>query len=171
MDGIAEALNTTFKMDVSKEIKEEKSLKSQLVEMDSKKKEIQSRLVIEDKEVIKAELMEMLSSVQDIRRILEENLRRPPLKSSDVETYSMVVGQITTLIRELRQLNMDVVNVEMNQRKMDYAIDKQTGSVVNNTTNNVLMVSSKDLDAMINNAKENSRLNEIDATFDVSVVK
>lgn len=171
MDGIATALNTTFQMDVSKEIKEEKTLKAQLTEMDSKKKEIQKRLVVEDKELIKSELMEMLSSVQDIRRILEENLRRPPIKASDVETYSMVVGQITTLIRELRQLNMDVVNVEMNQRKMDYAIDRQTGNIVNNTTNNVVLVSSKDLDAMINDAQEKSKLNEIDATFDVSVIK
>ena len=164
-DGISKALNTTFEMDTLK--KDIVSIDKELNILESKKKAYEkNRLAIEDKEYLALELKELIASTQEVRRILEENLRKPPHKASDVEAYSMVIGQITTLVRELRQLNVDVVSTEISQRKLD--IKTEAPTTIGTQNNNVFMLDAKSLNAMITNAKETSQLKHIVADFDIS---
>lgn len=164
-DGISKALNTTFEIDSIK--KDIVSIDKELNILESKKKAYEkNRLAIEDKEYLALELKELIASTQEVRRILEENLRKPPHKASDVEAYSMVIGQITTLVRELRQLNVDVVSTEISQRKLD--IKTEAPTTIGTQNNNVFMLDAKSLNAMIVSAKEKSQLKNVVADFDIS---
>lgn len=161
-DGISKALNTTFETKVIE--KENEDIDKKISELKTKNNNlISGRLTIEDKEYLKIELMEAIESSQNIRRLLEDNISRPPIRSQDVEAYSMVLGQITVLLKELRQLNVDTVNTELSLRRMG------DGRNSGNTTNNYLLLTSKDLDSMINKAKDNNQLKAIDATFDTTL--
>lgn len=165
-DGISRALNTSFVEEAKKEIV---SIDKELEKLDTKKKSYDSKRVsIEDKEYLALELKELIASSQEVRRILEENLRKPPHKASDVEAYSMVIGQITTLVRELRQLNVDVVSTELTQRKMDLKTETTNAPSIGTQNNNVFLLDAKSINAMIANAKSTAQLQHIDATFDTS---
>lgn len=166
-DGISKALNMTFKMDAVETAKNEiVNIDQQLNALDTKTKTYENnRLVVEDKEYLKLELKDLIASTQEMRRILEDSLRKPPHRSSDIEAYSLVIGQITTLLRELRQLNMDTVNVEMGQRKLETRIANASPSI-GTQNNNVFLLDAKELDAMINNAKATSQLKNVVVDFD-----
>jgi hypothetical protein len=169
MDGISKALNTSFQKDISKNEKEIISLDVELESLKTKKELYETkRLTLEDKEYMALELKELISSTQEVRKILEENLKRPPHRASDVEAYSLIISQLTVLVRELRMLNTDSVGVELTQRKMDM----KTESVqIGTQNNNVFLFDSKSLDAMINDAKENSQIKNIVADFDITDVR
>lgn len=170
MDGISKALNTSFQVDVSKETKEIVSLDKELETLKTKTESYEAkRLTLEDKEYMALELKELITSTQEVRRILEENLKRPPHRASDVEAYSLIISQLTVLVRELRMLNTDSVGIEMAQRKLD--IKREPTQQIGTQTNNVFLFDAKSLDAMINNAKENSQMKNIVADFDISDVR
>jgi hypothetical protein len=164
MDGISEALNTTF---VSSEKSKVVSIDTELKTLGTKKKKYEDhRLTMEDKEYLTIELKELIESTQEVRRILEENLKKPPHKASDVEAYSMVIGQITTLVRELRILNTDVVTTEIAQRKLDFKTETPN---IGTQNNNVFLLDSKTLSNMIKDASNTSQLNDVVVDFDNSV--
>lgn len=163
IDGIAEALNTTFKTaDIPKTI----------INIDKKINEVQQvtnnqYVTLEDKEYLKLELMEMISSMQAMKRFLEEQLQKPPIKASEVESYSMLSEKILTAIKELRILNMDVINTNIAQKRLDQSYQIKTGNITNNVQNNVYMLDSKSLDDMIKNAENNRRIDSIDVDFEI----
>lgn len=157
MDGISKALNTEFEMDVvpvptKKEI-------APIIDT--------GRLVIDDKEYMRLELMEAISSLQTMKTLIEEDLARPPRKASDVEAYTMVISQIKECVRELRQLGGDSSSLELNQRKLDKQVAAAMGGQIGTQINNTFFLDSKELSKMISDAKANNSLKEIDATFDV----
>lgn len=163
IDGIAEALNTTFKTtDIPKAV----------INIDKKINEVQQAtnnqyVTLEDKEYLKLELMEMISSMQAMKRFLEEQLQKPPIKASEVESYSMLSEKILTAIKELRILNMDVINTNLAQKRLEQSYQIKTGNITNNIQNNVLMLDSKSLDEMIKNAENNRRIDSIDVDFEI----
>lgn len=164
MKGISTILNTTF--EETKDLTISKDIKSI-----NKKIETYSdnRMRIEDKEFLRNELMDLISSTKFTLQIIEDELKRPPIKSTLIEAFAMLTKEMRGYINELRQLNNDVIDVELKQRKQDN-IDVRN-NVTNNTTNNVYMFDSKSLDAMLDNAKKNNMLNAIDVDFKEDNIK
>lgn len=158
-DGISKALNSEFEMEESFPTVSPK--KEIVLAEDSTDK----RLKIDDKEYLRLELMETISSLQNLRAILEQDLSKPPRKASDVEAYTLVVSQIKECVRELRQLDSDSAHLELSQRKLDKQIATANGSTIGTQVNNTFFLDSKQLREMISTAKENNSLQYIDADF------
>jgi len=86
------------------------------------------------------------------------------------EVYATLSKSVLDGIKELRDLNMDIENLKIKKEAMSLKqqIARKSPDNGGNTTNNVnLMLSGKDLFSMLNKAKLDSELNEIDAEFDV----
>lgn len=162
IDGISRALDTSIiTQDIPKTI----------ISIDKKLNEVQAvttngYATLEDKEYLKLELMEMISSMQAIKRILEEQISRPPFKASELEAFSVFSEKILSAIKELRILNMDIINVNLAQKRLQQALEIKTGNTTNNIQNNVYMLDSKSLDNMIKNAEQNRRIDAIEVDFE-----
>jgi len=162
MDGISKALNTSFSSSVNE-------VSTKIKEIEKKSQNYENvRMVIEDKEYIRTELIELISSTQVIKKLVEEELQRPPIKASLIESYAMLNEKINGYLRELRQLNIDVVNAELSQRKIDSIHQRATGE---KTTNNVFLLDASALDKMVSDAKANSMLNAIEVDFKIDNIK
>lgn len=163
IDGIAEALNTTFKTaDIPKAIEK---LDSKVIQ--AKTINANEYATLEDKDYLKLELFDLISSMQATKRILEENLVKPGIKSSEIEAIAVFSEKILTAIKELRILNMDVINTNLAQKRLDQSYQIKTGNITNNVQNNVYMLDSKSLDEMIKNAENNRRIDSIDVDFEI----
>jgi len=166
--GLSKALNTTFETDIVEVSKKEistidekiKALDEQTINYKTDK------VVLQDKNLIREELIDLLNGVNDVKRYVEEEIKRPPISPRLLETYSMVVTQSKELLRELRQLSINTSDLELSQRKMDQNFDFKTGNVTQNIQNNTFNLSSSDLDKMIDNAKSSSRIDLIEIDFE-----
>lgn len=155
MDGIAKALNTTYEPETSiTEIEEVKNLSGKVSEI---KTSDTASYSLEDKKYLKQELYDIIQSVQSMRKFLEEQIMRPPIRASEVEAYSTVLRELKDAIKELRILNIDIVNTE---RKSGALIGGNT-----NIQNNLYMLDSKSLDMMIENAQKNKAIDSIKIDF------
>jgi hypothetical protein len=105
--------------------------------------------------------------MQATKRILEENLVKPGIKSSEIEAIAVFSEKILTAIKELRILNMDVINTNLAQKRLEQSYQIKTGNITNNVQNNVYMLDSKSLDDMIKNAENNRRIDSIDVDFEI----
>jgi hypothetical protein len=161
MDGISKALNSDFEMEESLPVIIPKK------EITLTEDSSNSRLKIDDKEYMRLELMETITSLQNLRMILEQDLSKPPRKASDIEAYTLVVSQIKECVRELRQLDAESSNLELNQRRLDKQISLANGgnATIGTQVNNTFILDNKQLREMINNARENNSLKTIDAEF------
>jgi hypothetical protein len=165
--GLSKALNTTFELDVveveKKEITIDEKIKALEIQTATYKTD---KVVLEDKNYIREELMALLASNNHIIACVEDEIRKPPISPRLLETYSMVLTQSKELLRELRQLSINTSDLELAQRKMDQNFDLKTGSVTQNIQNNTFNLSSSDLDKMIDNAKSSSRIDLIEIDFE-----
>jgi hypothetical protein len=162
IDGISKALNTSM-------IVEE--IPKTIINIDKKINEVQvatnnNYVTLEDKEYLKMELMEMISSMQAIKRILEEQISKPPFRSSELEAFSVFSEKLLNAIKELRVLNMDILNSTLAQKRLQQALEIKTGNTTNNIQNNLYMLDSKSLDNMIKNAEQNRRIDAIEVDFE-----
>jgi hypothetical protein len=162
-DGISKSLNTTF---------ESEEVNTKISKVNNTLLKVKSnRLVIENVEYLRNELKESLESAQTIRFLLEENLRKPPHSARDVEAYTLVLSQIKEIARELRQLDSDAAALELNQRKLDKQLEALGQGQIGTQINNTFLLDSKQLAGMISDAKKNSTMKSIDATFAVDKFK
>ena len=162
IDGISKALDTTMLTE---------DIPKTIINIDKKINEVQSvttngYATLEDKEYLKMELMEMIQSLKYSQRFLEEQLMKPGVKSSEIEAYSVFCEKILTAQKELRILNMDNINVNLAQKRLQQALEIKTGNTTNNIQNNVYMLDSKSLDNMIKNAEQNRRIDAIEVDFE-----
>lgn len=155
-DGISEALGTIYE----KEEEVRPAIRKETMPTEDKK-----RLTIESKKFLLDELKESLHNAKTMCSILEDNLRKPPHKAQDVEAYSLVLSQVKEIAREIRQLEMDENNLELNQRRLDRQISAMGGGHIGTQVNNTYFLDAKELANMVRNAKENNTLNQIEAEF------
>lgn len=162
IDGISKALDTTMIVD---------EIPKTIINIDKKINEVSvatssGYMTLEDKEYLSMELKEMIESMKHSQRFLEENFLKPGCKASEVESYSMLSEKLLTAIKELRILNMDIINVNLAQKRLQQALEIKTGNTTNNIQNNVYMLDSKSLDNMIKNAEQNRRIDSIEVDFE-----
>lgn len=161
MDGIAKALNTEYVPEPKESIKDYKEIQT-LSEKLNEVKTLDPVIPLEDKKYLKLELMEVIQSVQDMRRFLQEQIQKPPIRASEVEAYAMVVRELKDSIKELRVLNMDIVNTELALMRMN----KAANQAITNVQNNVYMLDSKALDKMIDDAQKNRSIDNVEINFE-----
>ena len=161
-DGISKALNTSF------EIEDEIiSIDKEMATLNNKTQQYnRDKLELEDKEYIVSELKELIASTKSMKSYLEENLKRPPTKASDVEAYSLILSQLGVFLRELRQLNAEEVKTELARKRITSAPSQTT---IGTQNNNLFMLDAKSLSSMVLEARKNSQINAIEATFDTDV--
>lgn len=162
IDGISRALDTSMIVE---------DIPKTIINIDKKINEVQvatnnNYMTLEDKEYLKMELLDLISSMQATKRILEDQISRPPFKASEVEAVAVFSEKILSAIKELRILNMDIINVNLAQKRLQQALEIKTGNTTNNIQNNVYMLDSKSLDNMIKNAEQNRRIDSIEVDFE-----
>ena len=162
IDGISKALDTTMLTE---------DIPKTIITIDKKLNEVSvansgGYLTLEDKDYLSMELKEMIESMKHTQRFLEEQLMKPGVKSSEIEAYSVFCEKILTAQKELRILNMDNINVNLAQKRLQQALEIKTGNTTNNIQNNVYMLDSKSLDNMIKNAEQNRRIDAIEVDFE-----
>ncbi len=152
---MAKALNTTY---------EEEEIETPVV-FTEKQKNNTNRLTIDSKQFLLNELKESLHNAKTMCSILEENLKRPPHAAKDVEAYSLVLSQVKEIAREIRQLEMDENNLELNQRRLDKQIAATTGGQIGTQVNNTYFLDAKQLADMVRTAKAENSLKNIEVDF------
>lgn len=171
MDPISQALNTTFDTveDCDKQIAE---INQEIVSIEKKKEKLKSKIQnMQDKEYLEFELKDLIASNQAIKHRLEDELLKPGTKSSYFEVYTMISTTILSTLRELRQLNMDIVHMCQSERKLDIK-ERELGVLSKNPlagssiTNNLFLDASA-LDKMISDAREKSEFKQVKAEFTV----
>lgn len=164
VDGISEALGTTFKTeDVEQNLTKINETITQVEEVNNNL----DKVSIEDKKYLREELMEMVASSKTVKQFLETQLlRSAPARASEIEAVAMYSDGILKMVTELRKLNADICNIELAQRRMNqnWQIKAGTVNIQNNT--NTYLLDSKTLDSMIENAEKNSKLKEIEVNFE-----
>lgn len=163
IDGISKALDTTMiTPDIPKTIVKIDSL---LTDVDNVKKDT-NYLTLEDKEFLKLELVEVIHTMKNVVRFMEEQFTKVGTRASEFESFAMVSEKLLNAIKELRVLNMDILNSTLAQKRLQQALEIKTGNTTNNIQNNVYMLDSKSLDNMIKNAEQNRRIDSIEVDFE-----
>ena len=163
VDGISKALNTTYKTeDMKKNLPVIKQTINEVAEVNKNP----DRLVLEDKIYLRDQLKTVIETMQASKSFLENEITRPPAHSGLIQAFSILCEQLVNAIKELRVLNMDIINTELAQRRLEQNYQIKTGNTTNNIQNNVYMLDSKSLDEMIKNAEQNRKIDMIDVDFE-----
>jgi len=171
MDPISQALNTTFETTISNSNSEIEKINSELAALEKKREKLKAKsFALEDKEYLEFELKSLIASNQNIKSRLEDELMKQGTKASMFEVYTLVCNTIQNALRELRQLNRDIVDIAIAERRMtvretEVGVSKNqiSGPV---TVNNSYILNSNDIDKMIRDAQQNSQLNSIEVDFE-----
>jgi len=163
-DGIDEVLDSSFEK-TEDSVADAKSLLSNYGDLADRKT---TSSTIQDKEFMELELKTSINDMKNVLATLQEDIKigsQPRM----FEVYATLSKTVLDGIKELRDLNMDIENLKIKQEAMglkkQIASNSQHGPATTNNLN--VMLSGKDLFSMLNKAKVDSELNEIDAEFDV----
>lgn len=163
VDGISKALNTTYKTeDIKKNLPVIKQTINEVAEVNKNP----DRLVLEDKIYLRDQLKTVIETMQSTKSFLENEISKLPIRASEIQSFSILCEQLVNAIKELRVLNMDIINTELAQRRLEQNYQIKTGNTTNNIQNNVYMLDSKSLDEMIKNAEQNRKIDMIDVDFE-----
>lgn len=160
MDGIATVLNTTYEPEEVPKI-DTKEVQTLLDKSNELKLIDPTKLTIEDNDYLKLEIKDMIQSMTTYHKFLLEQVMRPPIRASEIEAVATISRELKDAIKELRLLNMDNVNINLAQRRISNSPQAQN----TNIQNNVFMLDSKSLDAMIDNATKNKAIDSIEIDF------
>lgn len=169
-DKLSETFNTNYEPTVNEKIVE---VQQELKTLEERKTEIKSKIkneiTVEDREYIEYEIKSLIESNRNVMISLEQELTRPGTKASFFEVYSMVSNTVLNALRELRDLNKLIIDAAIAQRKLAVLENtrflKETSGNQPQVTNNTLILDSKSLFKMIDDAKRNSSLNDVNADF------
>jgi len=155
--GLNENFDTSY--DEKETKKEISKIENNIKDIDTKKKELKKNLVVmNDVPYIKEELMQLITSSKSILEKLEDDIKvGSPARMYEV--YATLLNSITNELKELRQLNYDAAQLEIEQ-------NKQKSLSELNPNDKVLLSSSALLD-MIHSAGKVSEMNRIEVDFEI----
>jgi len=153
-------LNTAFESetkDISTTIAE---IKQEIAVVEEKKNSLvnirESPMIMQDQEYIRAELKTLLVDSRIILQKLSSNIKVGS-SSKDYEAYAKMISSISNVVKELRELNRNVVDLKVQSGKLD-----------NNILNKKISLTADQLLQMIEKAKTGNQLQAIDAKFTVT---
>ena len=163
-EGLDKKLNASFDSqldDVEKSLDEFNQKKTEMVE-----KSKAGKYTLEDEEYMRFEIKTLIQGSRTIMDKLEQDIKigsQPRV----FEVYSALLKTTFDGLKELRELNKTVADLEIESDKPKIGAENKT---INNTTNNFVLT-GKDLLSMINQAKEENSLKEVTATFELGDAK
>ena len=150
LEKIAKSLDGTF---VSSEIKNDlcviEKRSSELTEY------VQKPDTLKDKIYIEENIKELIEISKDVLKTVKDDIKIGA-SPRQIEVFSTLTNAITNQIKELRDLNKMIYDLESIN-----SIDDPKPGIVN------ISMTSDDLLDMIKDASKNSELNKIDADFDI----
>jgi len=157
-EGVNELFGTTY--DEATAEKAVVKIEKEITSIVDKKEEIKNNLVtMQDTPYIRQEIMSLVQSSTMIVGKLETDLKvGSPARMYEV--YATLLNSVTNALKELRQLNLDVANLEVDQTK------KMTIEDVKGPDDKISL-SAGDLLKMVKAAGENSEISQIDADFKI----
>lgn len=163
IDGLSEALGTTFKTeDVQNNLTKMEETITQVETINNNS----DKVTLEDKKYLRKELMEMIAASKTVKQFLENQLlRSAPARATEIEAIAMYTDGILKMVTELRKLNADICNIELSQKRLNQNLQIKAGTVNIQNNNSSYFLDSKTLDQMIENAEKNSKLKEIEVDF------
>ena len=159
--GLTNAFETPFQMeekDIDKLVNET-AKQVQLIE--EKKNEIVTKkveLVLKDQSFLEEELKTLIISSGLMLAKLESEIKIGS-KSSYYDSYAKMVTSRAGVLKELRELNIAIVQTELEKRKF--------GNDINIGKKATIVMDANALLEFINNTKLNSEMNKIDASFTI----
>jgi len=164
IDGISEALGTSFESEeIDQKIQEQND---EIALLNVIPATASNGIDIEDKQLMRQELMGAIVSFRNVKDFLDAQFMRPGVKASEVEAAAMFSQTYLESIKMLRTLNMDQVNLKLAEKRLDQTMQIKAGTVNIQNNNNTFLLDSKTLDAMIENAEKNSKIKQIEVDFE-----
>ena len=156
--GVNELFGTAYDEETAE--KEVVEIKKEITDITEKKNAIKHNLVtMQDTPYIRQEIMGLVQSSTMIVGKLETDLKvGSPARMYEV--YATLLNSVTNALKELRQLNLDVANLEVEQTK------KMTIEDVKGPDDKISL-SAGDLLKMVKAAGEESQIAQIDADFKI----
>lgn len=155
-DNISNSLDTSFDGEEIEElvdVKEQSEKCSDLVNTDN-------TVSIEDGQYIKEEIKSLVSNIEEAMVKLQQDIRiGSPARQHEV--FAQLANAKANAIKELLSMNKILLDAKMKIIKKD-----PPRKVVNNN-----IISSSELLKMVNNAKKNNSLNEVEAKFKIEKEK
>lgn len=181
---INDSLNTDFDEITSKAINKVEEIKTKKNELVEKVQTMvtakDQKYTLEDKEYIKFELQSLIENNKQVMMNLQNELKigAPP---RIYETYAILSNSTANVIKELLALNRQITNYQVIEQDQNTkkeltlkAIEVksknnniQQADSITNVSNNVLMLDYTQMSKILEEAKNKSSLNSIDATFDL----
>ena len=160
-EGLTSAFNTSFEM-------EDKNVKTLFVEaekqvslIEEKKNEIMTNkkeLALKHQSFLEEELMSLIVSTRAMLAKLESEIKIGS-KSGYWDSYARLAMTVTSQMKELRELNISVVETEIQKRNM--------GNDINSGKRATIVLDANSLMEYINKIKRESEIGKIDATFTI----
>jgi hypothetical protein len=159
--GLTSAFNTTFEME-EKDVKSLFNQTEKSVELlEEKKNELfnnKKELSLKDESFLEEELKTLIINTRTMLTKLETEIKIGS-KSGYWDSYARLAMTVTNQLKELRELNVAVVETEISKRN--------SGNIINSNKRATIMLDANSLMEYIMNVKNNSEINKIDATFTI----
>jgi hypothetical protein len=163
-EGLDDALDIDY--DVDKEIDE---VATRTEKLEKSKYEIAKKprdeINISDQEYLVMELKMIIANSRNILEVLEQDIKIGTQPRYH-EVYATLTKSVIDGLKELRELNQSVANLEIQKEKLELKKVNPNGSMQIGTQVN-MNLTGKDLFKMIKQAKSESELNVIEADFEI----
>ena len=161
-EGLTSAFNTSFQME-DKDVEALVNQTEKQVEMINEKKNelingCKTEVMFKDQTFLEDELKSLIMSTRSMLARLEAEIKIGS-KSGYYDSFARLATAVGSHIKELRELNVAVVNIEMEK--------KRVGDNINNTRKANIILDANSLWELVNKAKSDSQINKIDASFTI----
>ena len=156
--GLTSAFNTKFEME-DKPLLEQ--VNSGLKDIELRKNEIiknKRELVIEDQDFLNSELKSLILNARAMACRLENEIKVGS-RSDMYDAYFKAINAIGNQLKELRELNKTVVDIEIQKQKIERPDQK--------TNRATIVLDANSLLELVKKAKKDSQMDAIDADFSV----
>lgn len=160
-EGLTSAFDTSFQME-DKDVEElVNKTESQIKLIEEKKQELvlnKKELVLKDQSFLEKELKSLIISTRTMLSRLESEIKIGT-KSGYWDSYARMASTVSNQLKELRELNTSVVQLELEKHKM--------GKSINSDKRATIVLDANSLMEYVANVEKNSQINKIDATFTI----
>jgi hypothetical protein len=160
-EGLTSAFGTPFEMEEKDVVTLVKETEKQVQLIEDKKNELVTgkiELVLKDQSFLEEELRTLIVSSGMMLAKLESEIKIGS-KSSYYDSYAKLATARTGILKELRELNISVIQTELEKRR--------TGNDINTGKRATIVMDANTLLEFVNNARLNSQVNKIDASFTI----
>jgi 23S rRNA A2030 N6-methylase RlmJ len=162
MEKISEVLNTTFEQDMEIAEKQRKIIdaKKQIVA----KKEETGLIVLDDQEEIKNGLRAVIANLEEVMQKLQDDIKIGS-KVFSHQVYSQCAKELRECYKEMAEIDRSIFDCRL---KLQQELSKNNkGSSKKSDDSQSISMTAGQLADMLENARKNSSMNSIDATFKV----